>query len=343
MEFSGVIFNSICRILINNKWGFFVLPATMLLAPVFLNAQTCCSGGVPLGGSLGLGTAESQSLQVLVTYDYNGINDLVSFSELIDDQSRSRTTQSSIIEFNYGLDQRFSFTGLIPFIRQTRTIESFGGNENFTATQGIGDMVFLVKYRLSNPANTSNIDWITGAGPKIPTAKTDFTNNQGLTLAADMQPGSGSLDGIFWNYFLKSRLLGNPNLGLAAVTTFRYSGKNKNYNNTQTYKFGNEFQFNLGLNYSFFVKRPVDVFTFLRYRKQTADLIDGGKFPSSGGQWVYGIPGISINFSPDFTFSLSGDFPLYRKLDGTQLTTSFKITAAALFNIPFKKNKLFIN
>jgi hypothetical protein len=168
-------------------------------APFGSAAQTCCSGGVPLGGSLGLGTAESQSLQVLVTYDYNAINDLVSFSERLDDDTRSRTTQSSIIEINYGL------------------------------------------------------------------------------------------------------------------------------------------------YYSTFVKRPVDFSTFIRYRKQTEDLIDGGVFPSSGGQWVYAIPGVNISFSPSWLFRLSGDVPLYRKLDGTQLTTSYKITAALLFNIPLSKNELFIH
>jgi hypothetical protein len=297
------------------------------------SAQTCCSGGVPVGGSLGLGSAESKSLQVLVTYDYNAIHDLVSFSEKLDDDTRSRTTQSSIIELNYGLNQRFSVATVIPFIRQTRTIQAFSG-EDFTSAQGLGDVVFLVKYRILPFEKSPNFDWIAGAGPKFPTGRTDYRNNQGLTMAADMQPGSGSFDGIFWK---------NPNLGLLGVTTFRYSGENKNYNTTQTYRFGNEFQAGLGLNYSLFLKWPVDVSTIIRYRSQSEDLIDGGVFPSSGGQWVYFIPGLNINFSPDWSFRLSGDVPLYRKLDGTQLTTSYKLTAAVLFNMPLNQKNLFNN
>lgn len=39
----------------------------LIVVPVYLPAQTCCSGGVPLGGSLGLGTAESKSFQLLFT------------------------------------------------------------------------------------------------------------------------------------------------------------------------------------------------------------------------------------------------------------------------------------
>ena len=315
-----------------------LITVLILVSPIVLKAQTCCSGGVPLGGSLGLGAAENKSLQFLVTYDYNALNTLMDISERLDDQTRSRTTQSTILEMNYGLYNRFSITGVLPFVRQARTIQGFEDREEFTAVQGIGDVVLLAKFRMLKPDINSTIDWIVGAGPKIPTARTDFTNNQGLTLAADMQPGSGSLDGILWTNFMKSRLFNQPNLGLVSVITYRYSGANNNYNGLQTYRFGNEFQFNLGLNYSLFAHWPIDVYSFLRYRSQTEDLIDGGKFPSSGGKWVYAIPGINIQFSPNWSFRLSGDVPLYRKLDGTQLTTSYKLTAAVLFNIPFSNS-----
>ncbi len=342
MIIAGKILASIQRSNLEGKWGVVFIAALVLVFPGIATAQTCCSGGVPLGGSLGLGAAERKSLQVLVTYDYNAINDLVSFSDQLDDHTRSRTTQSSIIELNYGFSQRFSLTGVAPFIRQTRTIQGYNGAENHTATMGLGDVVFLVKYRLLHPGKTLKTEWVIGAGPKLPTGKTNFTNNQGLVLPADMQPGSGSIDGIFWSYFLRSRLLNNPNLSLAAVSSFRYSGENRNYNTTQTYRFGNEFQFSLGLNYNFFLRWPVDVFSFARYRFQDEDFIDDGVFPSSGGQWVYVIPGININFSPNWSMRLSGDIPAYRKLEGTQLTTSAKITASILFNIPFKKNDIII-
>ena len=263
-------------------------------------------------------------------------------SKRLNDNTRSRTTRSSIIEINYGLNQRLTLTGVVPFIRQERKVQSFGGTEDLTVASGLGDIVFLVKYRLIDNFKNPNLEWVIGAGPKFPTGRTDHTNNEGLVLAADMQPGSGSLDGIFWSYFQKSKFI-VPNLSLMAVTTFRYSGENKNYNETQTYKFGNEFQASLGLNYSLFAKWPIDVFSYLRYRKQAEDLIDGNTFPSSGGQWIYAIPGININFAPRLSVRLSGDFPIYRKLKGTQLTTSYKFTAAVLYRLPLKKRKLIIN
>ncbi len=320
--------------------GLFVF-LVMVVSPFYLFSQACCSGGVPLGGSLGLGTAENKSLQLLLTYDYNLLNDLMDGSEYLIDDTRSRTTHSAMAEINYGLSSRFSLTTVIPFIRQERSIRSFGGTNDFTATQGLGDVVLLIKYRILNPAKRPNSEWVVGVGPKFSTGRTDYVNNDGFALAADMQPGSGSLDGLFWSYFQRHHVF-FPNLSLMTVATFRYSGENKNYNNTQVYRFGNEFQFNLGWNYNLFISRPVDVFAHVSYRRQAEDLIDGNTFPGSGGQWISLIPGININFNPNLSVRLSAQAPMYRALEGTQLTTSYRLTAAILYTIP-SSEKILIN
>ena len=312
-----------------------------MLFPIGLLSQTCCSGGVPLGGSFGLGTADNNSLQFLITYDYNAINTLIDVSTKLDDDSRRRTTHSTILEVNYGLNNRFTLTGLIPFIRQERRIQTFDGSTELTSAQGLGDMVFLLKYRMLDPAIHTDWEWVIGGGLKFPTGKISHKNNIGLILAADMQTGSGSLDFLYWMFFQKSKFI-LPKLSLLSVTTYRYNGSNNSYNQTQKYKFGNELQISLGLNYNFYAQWLIDIFSFVRYRTQEVDLIDGNTFPGSGGQWIYLIPGISINFSDKLSLRLSGDIPLYRKLKGLQLTTSTKLTAALLFNINTKK-KIKIN
>ncbi len=310
----------------------FALAAAMLMFPIFSFGQACCSGGVPLGGSLGLGTADRNALQVLITYDYNKMGDLYDGSQYLKDPNRQRVTHSALFEINYGLSERFGIAGVMPFIRQERQISSFGGQDDFSKAQGMGDALLLLKYRLLNKDFPSQWEWVAGVGSKLPTGRTNHTGNNGIVLAADMQPGSGSFDGIFWSYLLRSRFLTN-NLSVAGVTMYRYSGNHKRYNRSQTYRFGNEFQASLGLNYNIFAYWPVTLFNFLRYRSQTPDLIDGAVFPGSGGKWIYTIPGINIDFSKSYSLRLSGDLPVYRKLSGTQLTTSWKFTAALLFNI----------
>lgn len=58
-------------------WKVLFVSMILVVSPVYLFSQACCSGGVPLGGSLGLGTAENQSLQFLLNYNYNLLNDLM--------------------------------------------------------------------------------------------------------------------------------------------------------------------------------------------------------------------------------------------------------------------------
>lgn len=311
-------------------WIWLILFA---IIPNRIHAQACCSGGVPLGGSLGLGTAENKSVQFLMTYDRNVLKDLMNFDQVLEDDTRTRLTNSWLLEVNYGLSDRFALAAVVPYIEQVRIINGFEGQEEITQTNGLGDLVILLKYRVFDPEKIETMDWVIGAGPKLPTGKTNFTNSNGLILPADMQPGSGSLDAFFWSFYQKNNLFIKP-LSLVNVITFRKSGANTTYNDVQTYEFGDEFQVNLGLNYNVFIARwPVDFFIFLRYRSQTEDFIDGNTFPSTGGKWVYGIPGINWALHPNWAIRASSDLPIFRKLEGTQLTTSSKFTFSLFFNL----------
>lgn len=313
--------------------GLFFLMTSIFIQDAL--GQACCSGGVPVGGTLGLGTAEPGSVQFLLTYDHNVIRDLMDTKTLLADDTRSRLTRSFLMEVNYGIHERFALTVVMPYVRQERSIREYNNQIGFTQAQGLGDMVFLLKYRIMNAPNNSDSEWLIGAGPKIPTGRTDFRNNLGLAMVADMQPGSGSVDGMFWTFFQQSKFLLKP-MSLLGIVTYRASGKNRNYNQTQVYQFGNEFQANMGINYNLFVHWPIDVFVFGRYRSQTVDLIDGNTFPGSGGKWVYAIPGLSVHFSPDLSIRVWADFPLYRSLNGSQLTTTYKYSLSLFFNLSNK-------
>ncbi len=317
----------------------FVFCMFLAVIPLSLFGQACCSGGVPLGGTLGLGTADYNTFQFLLTYDRNVLRDLMDHSTLLDDDTRNRITNSTLLEINYGINKRLAVAGVIPFIRQERLIKGFEGKQDFTFTQGLGDLVLLLKYRMLLSEKHPTMEWVVGAGPKLPTGRTDFLNNNGLTLPADMQPGSGSLDGMFWTFFQKSQFPVQQ-MSLVFVSTFRKSGKNRNYNGSQVYQFGDEFQTNLGLNYNFLFHWPMDVFFFGRYRTQSVDLIDNSVFPGSGGKWIYAVPGFNVSFTPDLSLRGSIDLPVYRNLYGSQLTTTYRYTMALFYNLNPRKNKI---
>ena len=312
---------------------YMIITVTLLGWSFVLCGQACCSGGVPISSNLGLSTGDARSWQFLLSYDLNRMKDLMDERTVLDDDTRTRTTHSILLEANYGLSRRITLTTMVSLVRQERAIRSSADPQELTATQGLGDGVLLVKYRLGSTGPGAKTNLSIGAGPKIPIGGTNSTNDQGLALPADMQPGTGAWDVMLWSYFSRSGIV-LPNLTLSAFATYRATGTNKHYFGRQAYKFGNEFQVNLGFNYRVLVRTtPFDLLATFRYRHQSDDKVDGGIFPNSGGHWVFVVPTIAVNFTPNFAVRLSADIPVYRKLEGTQLTTNHKLTGALFYRI----------
>lgn len=292
--------------------------------------QACCSGGVPIASNIGLTTGQPKSLQLLLTYDYNNLLDLMSGSELLGDRTRERATHSLLFETGYSFNKRFSISTLISFVRQERRVTNLSTlQKDLVATEGLGDVVLLLKYA---PFSHQKMQWTLGAGPKLPTGRTDFRDENNLILPADLQPGTGAWDGIFWSAFNRYHIF-KKNLTLTAVATLRLTGSNERFDGLQKYEFGDEFQLFFGFNDRYVVgKLLIDPLLMFRYRWTAPDKAFDSNIPSTGGNWFHLVPGLNIAPNPNFSFRLTGDIPLYRNLEGTQLTTSYKLTAALFYN-----------
>jgi len=303
-------------------------------------AQTCCSGGVPLSSNLGLPAAESQSLQFSLTYDVNVLKTLKSGSDVLNDQSRNRTTHSGLLELGYSFSKRISVDGFFSFVRQERTISQFG-NKNFTYSQGIGDAVVLFKYQLfSTEDNTTQL--YGAAGVKAPLGASDLRDPiSDITLNADLQPGSGAWDGILWAQLTHVTSF-RPSMSLLATATYALKGKNNSYFGSQIYQFGKELQLSAGISDRLILGTAlIDPALLFRYRNVQADQNDGADLPSTGGNWLFFNPSISFWLSPNTSLNINGEVPLLANLEGTQVTPTYR------FNIGFfqklllsKKEKL---
>lgn len=297
-----------------------------VLLPHSIGAQACCTAGTPIAGSLDLSVTNANTWQLTFSYEYNYLDDVVAESEEIKG-FRSRLSQSMLLDISYGYNDRFSFTALLSYLRQTRILNS---SNSTTTTSGPGDASLFIKYNILKPDILSQRQWAVGTGLKFPTGQSDIKNGSVL-LSADLQPGSGSWDGIFWTYFSQGFLPLRFNYFLSS--TYRLNGANDRYQSTDSgpgYHFGNEFLFNLGANYS-----TVSLFNFsfqLRYRNSTVDRLGTLSVPNSGGKWLYIMPGLNINLE-SLTVRFSGQFPVYRKLNGIQLTTSYRAGVALSYLI----------
>jgi len=303
--------------------------------------QTCCSGGIPLSNNLGLSTLEKGSTQIGIQYDYNNLNTLNSGSETLNDDSRLRITHSILLNAGYSITNSLSIEVLFTWVNQRRNITQFG-NENLDETSGIGDAILLLKYNFENVLGENSALNI-GVGTKIPLGSSTETNDQGITLNADLQPGSNAWDVIYWSMISKSFDF-RPSFTISSRFIYRNTGTNTSYFGDSTYKFGNEFQTYLHFSDQFLLFKTITSPSLsLKYRSASQDKIGGFNLDNTGGKWFSIIPNFSIDINSDIVFSAKAEIPIYSFVDGTQLTPTYRLTTGFLIKIPRKTNKLIIN
>ncbi|TGV02386.1 transporter [Flavivirga rizhaonensis] len=308
-----------------------------------MNAQTCCSGGIPLSNNIGLPISEKGTLQLGLNYDYNNLNTLNSGTETLNDNTRLRITHSILFNTSYAITNRFSVEGLFTWVNQRRIITSaFDGNKNLEASSGVGDAIILLKYNFPDLIS-KNSDLIFGLGSKIPIGSSSEVDSRGILLINDLQPGSNAWDIIYWLSASK-RFDFRPSLSVSTRFVYRSTGIDNDYLGNSTYKYGNEFQGFLSFSDQFtFLKTLASPSISFKYRNTVKDETGGGKLDNTGGNWIFIIPNFSINITPTISFSTKAELPIYSNVDGTQLTPTYRITTGVLIKINPKKNVLQLN
>jgi len=305
------------------------------IAPSQIFSQTCCSGGVPVASNLGLPPSESGAIQVSLSYDLNVLETLKTGKETLEDDSRSRKTHSGLLELGYSISDRFSVDALFSFIQQERVISQFG-SQNVSNTKGIGDAVILFKYKLFATTDNTTVLQI-GGGPKAPLGASDKKNEQGLTLNADLQPGSGAWDFISWTQFSKV-LAFRPSMSLNAMAIHSFKGTNSDYLGSQAYQFGQEIQIALGISDRLYIgNNIIDPAITLRYRQQNPDVLEDFDIPSTGGNWLFLTPSVSYWFTPNTSFEVAMTLPIISNITGTQVTPTYRFRTGVFYRIPSKK------
>ncbi|MGI9543244.1 MAG: transporter [Cyclobacteriaceae bacterium] len=294
----------------------------------------CCSGGVPLSGNLGLPPSNKGAFQFSLSYDLNVLRTFKTGTEKLDERDRQRVTHAALVEVGYSFSDKFGLDGFFSFVRQERKIENPGLPTDFQHTEGIGDAVLLLKYTL---ASTNTRTWVVGVGPKIPTGASDLKDN-GILLSADLQPGSGSWDGVAWSN-LSQQIKARPSMTFVGTITYRLSGTNPDFRINQDYRFGNEFQAIAGLSDQLVIgKLLVDPSVSLRYRRAGVDKADKAEVPNTGGEWVFINPNLGFRISERLSYNISGELPLYANITGTQLTPTFRFNTGFYYIVSRKKS-----
>lgn len=303
---------------------------TILFLGVFQSyAQTCCSGGVPLSGNIGFQGGIQGSLQMELSIDVNYLATLKNGSEVLVDESRLRTTQSILLKSGYNLREWLAIDALFSYVFQARRI-TFLEQQNQVNTHGVGDAVLLARFILSRISD-SGTEVQLGLGPKLPLGRSDLSKQNGIALNADLQPGSGSWDAITWIY-LARQLSFRPSSVVSARIVGRFNGVNHDYLGSLSYSFGNSFQLYVGFGDQLLWGNQLFTPSFsLRYRYAGMDQIENRELDNTGGHWINLIPALSWHLTPMAILHIIPEIPVYSKVDGTQLTPTFRIQAGFYF------------
>ncbi len=211
------------------------VPALLIFGlptPVF--AATCSCAGVPLLASIDTSATEKGQFFISYTAENHQINDLVSGSKDVNDETRrDRTSFSQVLSASYAVTDHWAVSALVSYVKHNRTIgSSFLGT---TTTSGISDSVVLARYSPLFITPFSRHALSLGVGLRIPTGEDDFGDD--FVLSEDMQPSTGAYGEILWtSYSYAFNQAATLQLNTSANYTF-------NGENDRKYSFGNEFNF----------------------------------------------------------------------------------------------------
>ena len=107
------------------------------------------------------------------------------------------------------------------------------------------------------------------------------------------------------------------------------------------YTCGNDYQFLFGLTDSFIANKLIlNPGILMRLWYTSFDKIDGNDFLNTGGSWIYFVPSLNIAFNPKFSTFISVEIPVYQHLNGTQLSTSIRISGGIQLSISSNTRKI---
>ncbi len=294
----------------------------MLILPFInsANGQTCCSAGAPLSNILTVSSGANNTFIINLNYEYKGINLLIDNGDRLVNDPRSRFGQSATIKLDYILNKKWSFSTIIPFVHQSR--KTFSIKES---TFGVGDITLFAQYSILNN-NDTNVTL--SGGLKLPIGITDHRNDLQILLSPDMQSGSGTYDFISSLYVGRNHFL-IPFFGVNAEILYRQNTINDDFGATESFAgrmfgFGDEITSTLGVNYQFIKESGFYIIDAgLRYRWSSNNIENNVNAPNSGGNWISVPLGLTYQTTASNTLRVYAEFPVYQRLNGLQITTSF--------------------
>jgi hypothetical protein len=295
--------------------------------------QSCCSGSAPFANNINFGSV-NQGMVIGLNYDYNNRNDFFSKRSSIEPHDYIRYSHASFLYVQSSIFEKFTIGVTVPYISHYRS-SAFGNQSNELRSSGIGDPVVLLSYAvLTLSKNYLNL----GIGVGLPIGVNDVKDAEfDLLLPIDLQPSINSWTYLFSaNYQRQGLLL--PNIYLFSNLIFLTQSNGRRSGSDQTFRYGNEYQFYSGLGVNLLGKKAIlSPQISVRLKMSSFDKLNNVNVESSGGFWSYLGVGTQLVFQK-FTFFSLWEMPIYRSINGAQLTTSYRLRAGISLRFKYSKS-----
>ena len=261
-------------------------------------------------------------------YEYERREGLREGRDRVDDPlDRRLEDHTTALGVHYGLRYNLQLSAIVPYINRTFTLDRPAGPNRFSA-EGPGDAAVVAKWRYHRWDDVGKaLNFAVLAGVELPTGRDDVKED-GILLAPEIQPGSGSWD---------------PSLGTAVTYEpgrWRFNAAvmyQSNGEGGQDFKSGDELFGELAVGNRFWLEPYPGPFmrldAILRFRHTWRARQDGDIVHDSGGDLVTVGATLAFRPQPTLDFQLFVEIPVYQFLEGTQLEEDLSVFFAFGFRI----------
>ena len=220
----------------------------------------------------------------------------------------------------YGLHRKVSLIGIFPLLDKQLRLESPAGVDNLGAGFGLGDVTFLLKWRLlKQDRGRGSLQLALQGGIKTPTGRDNASAPSGALLSPQLQRGTGSWDPT--TSFIASFV--TP----SARWFFNASAGGTLSTQGNALERGDVFRYDAMVKARISPLRSRDAFLLLELNGLWQGRSRAGKVEigSSGVNLLYLSPGIQYLLRPNLIVEAGVQLPIVRDLNGTQLAPSANV------------------
>jgi len=240
------------------------------------------------------------------------------------DAKELRTINRNLVgTLDYTFNQRWGISVALPMVSRRHDHVADPSNAatpeswSFART---GDMRVLGRYQLNGDGGHDSHGSPYGLqfGLKLPTGDYKVANSDGTPAERALQPGTGSTDMILGGYYSHRPMMSGPAWFVQGQWQHAVATRDE-------YRPGDTLSASVGVSYP-----QGEAFSWLFQLNGLVKRHDGGANAEpglSGGRYLFASPGAAYHLSQDVQVYAYLQAPLYRHVNGTQLTASSSVVA----------------